>query len=45
MGAAGPQTQTYDLRDASNRGLRRMVTIKEPHKPLRTNAQICRDAK
>lgn len=27
MGAAGPQTQTYDLRDASNRGLRRMVTF------------------
>ena len=27
MGPAAPKTQTYDLRDASDRGLRRMVTL------------------
>lgn len=30
MGPAASQTQGYDLRDASDRGLRRMVTVKLP---------------
>ena len=29
MGPAASQTQNYDLSDASDRGLRRMVTFKE----------------